>query len=346
MTFSTRLALWLSVTCSSLVWAQAPSASQDKLRAAQASIDRGDGKRALPLVDSVLLDTTLTPQQRADALRAKGQALLQLKRPSEAKDVLREATRLAPKDEKAWLYCGLAHDAAGDAAGAVQAYEEGVKQLPTSVALLHELGMAQMQAGRPDAAAATLKQATLKAPEDGELFTDAAYAHTLSGQAKQAEELARHAIEKMPESADAHYNLGLALLGLKRNKEAEKAFLSALDNDDLHEPAMFQLGLLARRGGDLVKATNYFQQVLKADPKDVRAKAQLGMVLVQSGKDDVKAEQLLRQALQVGESAEAHARLAEVLHRQNRNDEAKAELKKALALRPTEAEWLKWQKTW
>lgn len=307
----------------------------EKLTLGEGYVGRGDGKKAQPLLEAVLADPAIDDAARAKASRALGLALIQQKKPKDAVVHLEKATTLNPKDEKGWLYLGIARDQAGDADGAVKAYADGSKAAPKSTGLAHEHGMALLSVGKNAEAATVLEAAATRSEYDPEIAADAAYALSLVGRFKVAREFALRAVEQGPENPNALYGLGMAELGLGNQGAAKQAFAEAIDSDPMHQPALFQLGLLHQASGDHVAASKRLTQVLKIEPDHARARAALGLSLMAVG-DDAKAEPLLRAAT-VAEPTLSSAwfGLGDLLARQGKIGEAKKALQTAQKLKPS-----------
>jgi Flp pilus assembly protein TadD len=322
------------IVASSLV-AAPQMTTAEKLTLGEGYVGRGDGKKAQPLLEAVLADPAIDDAARAKASRALGLALIQQKKPKDAVAHLVKATVLTPKDEKGWLYLGIARDQAGDTDGAVKAYADGTKAVPKSTSLAHEYGMALLSVGNNAEAATVLEAAATKSEYDPEIAADAAYALSLVGKFKPAREFALRAVEQGPENPNALYTLGMAELGLGNTKAATQAFVDAIDSDPLHLPALFQLGLLQQSGGDHVAAAKTLTQVLKIEPEHARARAALGLSLMAVG-DDSKAEPLLRAATTAEPRlASAWFGLGDLLARQGKIAEAKKALQTAQKLKPS-----------
>jgi len=313
--------------------------SQDLLKLGEALAQKGDGKKAQMQLEKALADPSLTPVERARGEQALGLAFLQQKKTAEALPHLEKASELAPGNEKAWLYLGLAKDQAGDAAGSLDAYRKGTVAIPKSIGLQHELGMALLAAGKNDEAADVLAKAAAKAEQDGELMADAAYALTLVGKFKDAREHASRAVDMSPDSPDALFVLGTADAGLGNLKAAKQAFTDAIDSDETHVPALFQLGLLLQQQKDDAGAITRFNRVLQIEPAHARAKAALGSSLARLGTDDKRAFELLTASLQVDPKyATGHALLAELYVRQGKLKEAKKSMEAAVKIKPDDVE--------
>jgi predicted Zn-dependent protease len=322
--------------------AAAPPTSAELVQLGEGLALRGDGKKAQGHLEKALADPALATADKARAHKARGRALLQQKKIKDAVPQLEQATTLAPRDEKAWLYLGLARDQAGDAAGAIAAYADGAKANPKSTALAHEHGMALLSAGKVQQAADVLEKAAARAEQDPELQSDAAYALTLVGKFKEAREVANRGTELAPESPDPFYVLGRAELGLGNRAAACRALEQAVDNDNTHVASLYELGVLAQLDKKDAEAEKRFLRVLQLEPGHARAKLGLATQLTRAGKDDKRAEALLLEITQVDpSSALSFALLADVQWRLGKKDEAKKALAAALKLKADPA----WQKT-
>jgi Flp pilus assembly protein TadD len=313
--------------------ALAPPTTEDLVKLGEGLAGRGDGKKAVGHLDKALKDPALADPLRARAERAYGLALLQMKKPKDAAAHLKNATALAPSDEKAWILLGVAFDQAEDFPASLAAYQDGSKANPKSSTLKHELGMALLEAGKNAEAAQALVEGTQLAPQDPELAADASYALALVGKWKDAREHALRAAELAPENADAFYNLGVAEAGLDNEKGARQSLERAVNLDEMHVPALLQLGMLESRGGADKSAVARFTRVLQVEPDNARAQEGLGRSLARMGTDDAKAKNLLLAVVQADpKNVVAHALLGDIADRADQFDEAVSRYEKARKL--------------
>jgi tetratricopeptide (TPR) repeat protein len=176
------------------------------------------------------------------------------------------------------------------------------------------------------------------AEQDPDIRMDAAYALTIVGKFKEAKEQAGFAVTLAPESADAYYNLGSAEAGLGNAKAARHALEQAIELDELHVPALLQLGVVESAGGDDASASKRFLRVLLVEPDNARAKAGLGASLAKLGSDDAKAQKLLEEALHVDpKNVQALALLGDIAERAGKLDEAIRRYDQVRKLRPDDA---------
>jgi Flp pilus assembly protein TadD len=315
-----------------------PPTTAELVQLGEGLAQRGDGKRAVAHLDKALAAPDLTPELRARAELAYGLALLQAKKPKDAAVHLRAAASAQPLLERAWLLLGVAHDNAEEFPEAIAAYREGVKNVPKSPVLRHELGMALLQAGQNGDGARVLVDATRLAEQDPELRTDTAYGLVLTGAFAEAKEHATLAVSLAPASPDAYFNLGLAEAGLGNTKAARTALTRAIEIDDIHVPSLIELALLEQRAGDDASAVRRLTRALQVEPDNGRAQAALGVSLGRLGTDDQRAKALLLGVVHADpKMVQAHALLGDIAEREGKLDEALKRYDQVKRLRPDDA---------
>ena len=130
--------------------------------------------------------------------------------------------------------------------------------------------------------------------------------------------------EAVPQLAEAHRLEARALIALGREDEAQRAELAAI-SASVHDPELMEAGA-ALAANDLPRAEPILRNRLKAVPHDVAAIRMLAEIAGRLGRYR-DAENLLRRAVELAPAFHAaRSNLATVLHRQNRTEEALAEL--------------------
>ncbi|PYU97393.1 MAG: hypothetical protein DMG10_30980, partial [Acidobacteria bacterium] len=86
-----------------------------------------------------------------------------------------------------------------------------------------------------------------------------------------------------PRKARAHYNLGVACLGANRHKAREE-FLKTVQLRPDHAPALYNLGWLEQRGGNMDSAVKYYRAAIEADPRHWQAHHNLANSYVLQGR--------------------------------------------------------------
>jgi tetratricopeptide (TPR) repeat protein len=268
-------------------------------------------------------------------------------------------------DAYSFLRAGMANERTGNYPGAVRAYERGLAVEPENVEILNSLGFALFQQGKSQEAVVALEKALAVDPKHvkahnnialasidlGELeLAEAHYRESLAiepqaaihsdlgfvlerqGLADEAIEQYQKALELDPASASAHYNLGGALVRRRESAAAAQHFRAALEHKP-SAPAYAGLGLALYQQGEVDEAIASLRAGIAADPKHPAAYDQLGTILVEQGKLEEAASNY-RLLVHYRPSAAAHQKLAEVLMRLGRTDEARKEMEMAKALDP------------
>jgi len=271
-------------------------------------------------------------------------------------------------DAYSFLRAGMANERTGNYPGAVRAYQRGLAVEPENVELLNSLGFALFQQGKSREAVAALEKALAVDPKHwkahnnmalasidlGELeLAEAHYRESLAiepqpaiyndlgfvlerqGLTEEAAELYRKSLELDPASPSAHYNLGGHLLRGGDYAAAERHFRAALEvkpNAQTH----VGLGLVLWKQGHPDEAISSLHAAIEIDPEHPAAYDELGTILVEQGRIE-EAESNYRLLVRTRPSAAAHQKLAEVLLRLGRTDEARREMEMAKALPSVEA---------
>lgn len=187
-----------------------------------------------------------------------------------------------PRLEKAYLLLGSAcsqrggrgRGRAGDDCE-LAAYEDGLKALPDSAAILDARGLVRVEAGDLKGALGDLEHATSLDPRDAKIMADLSYAYALAGRLKDAEALARRARAADPRSFEAAMALGEVLIREKDGKRAGEAFeaaraLAGKDDPEVLRDITRKIAVARALDGDDAKALELFEQVLaeskRSDP--------------------------------------------------------------------------------
>ena len=146
----------------------------------------------------------------------------------------------------------------------------------------------------------------------------------------EAAEQYRAALALDPDSAAAHANLGGALARSGQLEEAERHLRASLDAKP-SAPTWAGLGFVLWKQGRVDDAVGALEAAIAADATHPAAYDLLGGIRLEQGKPEA-AVALFRRLAQVQPSALAHQKLAEVLFRLGRADEARREMEMAKAL--------------
>jgi Flp pilus assembly protein TadD len=153
--------------------------------------------------------------------------LLDLSELAKAKSELELCTQLEPAFADGWAYLSGVLSTLGDAAGAKQAFSEGLAQCPDSPGL-HRMNAKQLQA---------------------------------QGHIEEAINEFRLAIRLRPTEADPHVELGMALFAAGRDGEALKEFHQALNAEPENPLVLSTLAFYAITSGDEPAARQWLTRV-------------------------------------------------------------------------------------
>lgn len=189
--------------------------------------------------------------------------------------IFEEAVKLDPKNAVAFAKLGEIHDANSRNAQAVANYEKALAIDAGFSSLFLPLGVAYVQEGKIVEGEDYLNKATAAGLDSPEArFARAAI---LSKQGKDAEALAAYdaILKAEPRNAQAHYQQ--ALIHAKANQEdkAVAAYKAAVDADQNMAPAWFDLAVILYNKGDYNNALNAYQQVVRIEPANYQAQANL-----------------------------------------------------------------------
>lgn len=126
-----------------------------------------------------------------------------------------------------------------------------------------------MNAGRLDAALVSVKKALELNPKSADAYTVAGLIYNKNSQTEQAERYFKRALSYEPNHSAAQTNYASFLCKHDKPLEAEKIYLAAAKNKNNDRPdvAFTNAGLCVLGIPDKVKATKYFSNALKINPK-------------------------------------------------------------------------------
>lgn len=183
---------------------------------------------------------------------------------AKAKELFQRAKEIAPSHPAACLWLALMAEEAGD-------FAEASKQVRDSAALT----------------------------EDAALNLRLSYYLTQDGKLKEAVDVLDAAQKRWPENEEVAYFLGLGLDDLKQPARAAEMMVKVLKLNPGHRDALFQLGALREKLGDLKGSEEAFRELLKGHPSDAAALNYLGYMLVDKGVRVAEGEALVKRAIEL-----------------------------------------------
>lgn len=310
--------------------------AQMQLLRAAGTADVGDLKEALKMIQEArLLDPKLP-----DTWLAEVSVRIRLRQFKEATEAVERAFAIAPNGAETWYQKGSVMHVAGDAKGALAAYDRAIKaDADHHGALTARAGML-IDLGRNEEASKDLAEIRRLRPDDPK----AAYLRALISEKAGRPEETREALKEITELLDQvpldmiRYRPqvlmlnGLAHYGLK---EPEKAliYFETFQKVQADAPTAKLLAQIYLRTSNFDKAVDVLERYLKAQPSDGQAMALLGSALMGKGQT-VRAASLMQQALQTKESAELRTILGLSLLQSGKTEGAIKELEAALKTNP------------
>jgi tetratricopeptide (TPR) repeat protein len=215
-------------------------------------LDLGRGERAREELETALVQLPGHPQ----FLALLGETERQLKNPSRAVELLREALKPDESFAQARYYLGLALFDLGQRDAAIKELERVVQSGAKAVEAYLSLGTAYIEAGRFDAALETLSQGTWIDPARPDLRIQLARAYRSKGLLAKADEQLQVAAQKGGDAVASPF---------AQQRQIEFDF-------------QIELGRLRMRQGRLDAAAEAFRKALEMDPSHAAAKQHMAEV--------------------------------------------------------------------
>ncbi len=261
---------------------------------------------------------------------------------------------------------------------AIRFFEAARAGYPQPYDLLYNLGLCYEEIHKAEQAIRVLSELRDSGHKTAELDNLLAEAYEANKQTQQAIELLREATQLDPHDQKNYVDLGMLCAELKayelglqvvevglhylpasdallmqraviyamngRYEEAEKDFLAASHNNSARDQAAAGLGLTYIQQGDVGEAVNVLRERAKKNSENAAVQYLLGEALIRTGigpsdPDYGEALRALEKSVRLNPNfVYSRVDLAKLYLRQNRNAEAIAQLKSAIALDPTKVQ--------
>lgn len=330
-----RFAWAAACLCLARLAAQSP---EEALAAAERERQRGLDHVALEILERACA----AHPARASLHFDRGAVLAALGRFAEAADALRSGLALDPANPPAQLTLAKAllsdhrYDRALDR---VERYAALVGPGGSAFEIHHVRGVALRHLGHLAEAEVELRQAVAIRPSHADALHNLGAVLADRGEHRAAAEALQRAKSAQPDSADIRYRLARVLrqLGDEVGAEAELTVFEGLRRRGQRQAQVSVLLGRAERAlnaGEAEQAKDLYQHVIRQDPGNAQAHANLGVAYERLGRGDL-AELMFRKASELEPNyAEAHLNLGLKLAAKGSFAEAERSVSEALRLAP------------
>lgn len=236
---------------------------------------------------------------------------------------LRDAVRLSPRNERAWMALARTLEDSGDLAQAIDALQAGIAALPDSGALHWRLSLTSARRQRTeesDLVLLTLADRLVVFAGKGELYGQLARLAQAHLQYDRGIALLEQRVALNPNNAAAHKALGQAYVDQGREEPGYAELALSLLLDPLDTETLTSLGRLHLSAGRPAPAVAALERALSLDSTNSQALHALGEALIR-----------------VGRTAEGQLRLEDSVRRQAQDLEEQRSLR-TVAMLTTQAE--------
>lgn len=220
----------------------------------------------------------------------------------EAVQTLLPAVNSTSDDAQLLAMIGEASARSGDLTAANRYFAEAVTKQPENAALRTQLGITRVALGETQAGIGDLERAAQQDPTAIPTETALFLEYMRNKEFDKAKAVGQHLVEAHPKEPIGYDYTGLALLAQNNEAAARKALLTARDLKPGDAMASRALASLAVRDKNFALASQYYEEILKANSKDVQAYFALATLEQQAGHAD-KVEGTLQKA--VGENPDS-----------------------------------------
>jgi tetratricopeptide (TPR) repeat protein len=221
--------------------------------------------------------------------------------------------------------------------------QQTAERAPTNARPLNALGHALLMDGQYAEALSALQRASGLDPASPSPHANMGMTLATMGEsARAAEQFDRAwAIRRSGYHWNVHYFYGVALLDTNRPVEAVEQFRIVLGQNPGHVAALYNLGNALRLSRQLETAVGVYQDALRAQPNYAEACVNLGLTLLEIGRED-EAVATFRRSLRIGGASDdarfkGNYHLGRALLHRGRDGEAARHFRAALKIIPDHA---------
>jgi predicted O-linked N-acetylglucosamine transferase (SPINDLY family) len=277
---------------------------------------------------------TADPAMTSEALRARGNDLLDAGNLTGAKRCYRQAIALDPGSVSSHVNLGYVLKEQRHLDDAERQLKRALVLDPTVFDAQYMLGGIARERGHSDAAIGHYNEVIARNPRFELAYRDLCQTLFDCGQKERAREVVLNGLAVSPQFADLHYFLGNLQLHDGQNAQAIESYSAALAIHPDYAEVQANMGLALRSFGQPEASAHSYRQALASRPDSAEWRFNLGLALHELGRlDEAVAE--YRKALSInGQHFEAHANLGVTLHALGDFEASVRSHKNALAVQP------------
>jgi Flp pilus assembly protein TadD len=258
----------------------------------------------------------------------------------QAERVCRQILTTMPNNADAHNILGVTLAAMGRHADAVEELRTAARLAPHAPAVHANFGEVQRQAGDLDGAKSALERAVQLDPKSAQALNNLGIVHYERREFKEAVDFYRRALDMQPAMAEALNNLGNALRMTGDADGAIHAYQDALTHREHYPEVYNNLGTLLQQQNRLEVAEHAFRKAINQNPRYIEAYNNLASLYVFQQKD-VDALRVLGEALKIdGENSQTLLITARIQLRRNNQQAAEQAARAILAKTPDDADAL------
>lgn len=173
------------------------------------------------------------------------------------------ALEMDPDNAPAYNNIGNVYRQLGRREEAVRAYERALQIWPEYVEAMVNLASLYSETGQLQAANVLFARAVKKGSQRGEIYNNMGTNYLRMGEYAQAEKVLQKALQLTGDAPRIHYNLGGALEGLGESARALASYETALRLDSAYAPAHAKVGSIYEKRGEWQKAQRSYEAFLR-----------------------------------------------------------------------------------
>lgn len=215
-------------------------------------------------------------------------------------------------------YLGLLCQADDRPDEALRHLEAACRLEPQQASLHLALGNLWLHQGNAAAAVNAFQQAATLAPEHGQAWYNLGAASFAAGALSEAIVAYEQAALLLPGDADTFYNLAIAYTKAERPADAIRAYASALGGAPADPDIHYNLALLYKRGHDHEAALRHLEEVVRIDARYAAAYSHLATMYVRLGRQG-QAIGCYERLIELNHDVEAARHMLAALRGEQRN---------------------------